>query len=152
MSTTDKRNREGYLRGEKAAAIVLLIIMLITLPKSIAAPPAVAAEFFGNAIIDGESAPAGTDVAVFSDGKMCGRYVIRTEGRYGFMSCNSAMLKDVRFEMNGKEAKAEYITEKNVNIYLESYPYRMPKEANIVILIAFLVIISYLIWREKKRR
>jgi hypothetical protein len=150
MSTTDDFKTDGYLRATIRLALMILLTIII-LPQ-ISAVPAIAENFYGAVIINGNPAPAGSDVVAFSQGKICGRYVVKIEGKYGFLNCNSNSLDGLYFEVNGKKAREDIVAKDNINLFIESAPYNLPKGSEVAMLIALIGIIAYLILKEKRRR
>ncbi len=129
-------------------AVIPLIVPLIAQ----AVPPQVAETFHGNVMINERAAPPGTDIVVFSNGKICGRYTVRTEGKYGLMACNDQNLRDVRFEVNGESAEATYVSKGRVDLSARIFGYWMPEGIEIGALLSFILLIAYLIVREERKR
>jgi hypothetical protein len=146
MSTTEMK--KIWIKAALAFSIIISIFAIAD-----AAPaPQIAGSFHGAIIINGGPAPIGTDVVAFSSGRICGRYVVRIEGNYGILNCDSNSLKDLRFEVNGEPARAEQISGKQMNLYIDSKAYPVPKGIESYLLAASIILILYLIIKERERR
>lgn len=154
MSIIEETGRKGRKRKnaiELAFLLIIAISIIISLPQA-RAVPTIAENFYGTATINGNPAPIGSDIVAFSGGKICGRYVVKIEGKYGFLNCNTNSLSNLYFEVNGKKAVEDRITKENINLSIESKKYNIPKGSEIFMLAAFIAIIFYFILKERKRR
>lgn len=150
----DEKITSGIIEKTKIEFILALLLITLAHPQLVDASPTpqVAQNYYGNVTINGAKAPIGTDVAIFTNNKMCARYVVRIEGRYGIANCNSDSINNTHFEVNGKKAATEHLTTNNVNLALDSRSYALPKGTEIILIIALLLLLIYLILKERKRR
>ncbi len=145
-----KKNKASINQLLKST-IILALLIAINSSMTIAVPT-IAENLYGTVTINGNPAPIGSDVVAFSQGKICGRYVVKIEGKYGFLNCNSNSPDTIYFEVNGKKAREDIVTKQNINLFIDSQEYAIPKGSEIAMLIAFIMIITYLILKERKRR
>lgn len=101
-----------------SSRIVLGLLLLLLVEIVIAVPP-IASEYYGSVHIAGEPAGVGTNVSVYdSSGLLCGSFVVKRKGLYGFLSCKGddpSTDEDegaepgefVEFTVNNLEARSE---------------------------------------------
>lgn len=65
-------------------------------------------QFYGNAVIDGDPAPAGTIISAYIDGELRGSIKITTAGKYGYdlnyLSVNGSESDEIVFKINEDDA------------------------------------------------
>ena len=96
-----------------AGAVIIALILLSFIANAF---PPIAAEYYGDAIINGKPAPVGTRITVYDTaGNRCGDFETNAEGKYGFLSCKgddsstaadegALKLEDVVFHIDGRIA------------------------------------------------
>jgi len=143
--------RVSGIYTKRIKKIIWIFVFLIVLNVSLSAPES-PKNFYGDVSINGKPAKIGTDVVVFSEGKICGRYVTQIDGKYGMLNCNANSNEDFYFEVNSEKAKAEFISKENVNLYAETKKRDVPEYFSIILLILLIFIFIYFIIRELDRR
>ncbi|KHO45611.1 MAG: hypothetical protein QS98_C0009G0020 [archaeon GW2011_AR3] len=114
-----RANFSNALGRNALVPFIFLLLALSMLPESKAFPP-IAAEYYGNVILDGQPAPAGARVLAYDlSGTRCGAFDVHTPGKFGFLSCNGDDLstqndegatknENIVFYVNGRIATAIY--------------------------------------------
>ena len=72
-----------------AALLTALALLLLAILPGTAALPPIAAEFYGQVMIEGNPAPPGTNITIQdSDENTCGSQATTSPGEFGLLSCN----------------------------------------------------------------
>lgn len=67
----------------------MYLIVAVMYAATVNAIPPIATEIYGSISINGEPAPAGTNISVYDpDMVRCGFFVVKIRGIYGLLSCN----------------------------------------------------------------
>jgi hypothetical protein len=138
-----------YTKRVKKISWILAFLILLNVSFSAPESPK---NFYGDVLINGKPAKISTDVVVFSEGKICGRYLTQIDGKYGILNCNANSNEDFYFEVNSEKAKAEFISKENVNLYTETKKRDVPEYFSIILLVLLIFIFIYFIIRELDRR
>jgi hypothetical protein len=78
---------EGVVKMNKTKA-AMIAVFLAMMSFAVAMPP-IASEYSGTVTINSYFANEGTNISIYDDnGIMCGSGFVRSEGQFGFISCN----------------------------------------------------------------
>ncbi len=98
--------------------VIMTLCVFFLIIKIAVAIPQPAAEFYGYVVVDNKLAQEGTTIDIFdSSGNICGSFIVKERGKYGYLSCNAddfstekdegaTPFEEVYFNINGKLAVA----------------------------------------------
>ena len=81
---------------------ICLLVVVAFLAVSVSAQvPVPSHEFYGKVVIDNSPAAKGTRIIAHDgNGNLCGSFIVRDLGNYGFMSCNIKLLSRSNYTMD----------------------------------------------------